>query len=84
MAAIAQKKIDSLEAERFEAMIASEAFAILRKRIAAFLDRSRVECESRHEPSALYRAQGAVAALRTVLDLPQMITDEMQRSNAAK
>jgi hypothetical protein len=71
---------DHLDAERFRDMVLSPPFQILRRRIEAELERQRTECERQEDESPLRQAQGAVAALRTVLALPTIILGEIERA----
>jgi hypothetical protein len=59
-------------------MLTSPPFAVMRERIAAELERARDGCE-RRDGIELHRSQGAVAALRVVLDLPLRILADMKR-----
>jgi hypothetical protein len=76
-------RTDALDTERFEAMVASPPFALLRARIAAELERARADCETQCE-LVLTRAQGQAKALRTVLDLPASMLREMKAKAVQK
>lgn len=71
-------RLDGIDAERFEDMVVSESFGLLRERIAAELERARTDCETQADVA---RAQGQVKAFRTVLDLPSMILKEMRKKS---
>jgi hypothetical protein len=71
------ERLDHLDAERFRDMLASPSFLTLTARIEAELERKRELCE-RLDKIGLYRAQGSVAALRTVLALPAQILKEIE------
>jgi hypothetical protein len=72
------RRLDAIDAERFEEMLASESFALLRARIAAELERARTDCESQPELRDIHRAQGAAKALRMTLDLPARMLTTMK------
>jgi hypothetical protein len=70
-------RLDQIDREQFEAMLASDSFELLRSRISAELIRALTDCESQADPMMLHRAQGAAKALRVVLELPGMLLKEM-------
>ena len=72
---------DRGEAERFQAMVESPAFAALRGRMEAALERERATCERADGELELRRAQGAVSALRTMLGLPKVMLAELKVAN---
>jgi len=74
----ADERLDGIDAERFSDMLHSHAFAILWKRVLAETERSRTDCTAMTELPEVYRAQGAVAALRSVLAMPETILAEMR------
>lgn len=73
-------KPDKIDAERMRAMLASEPYRLISTRIKAELDRALATCECSADPVALHRAQGAIAALRTVVAIPDLILKEIARS----
>jgi hypothetical protein len=77
LAAITGNRLDSLDTERFETMIGSPAFALLRARMVAELERARNDCETQCE-LVQTRAQGQAKAFRTALDLPAIMLREMK------
>lgn len=74
---------EGIAAERFGEMIASPSFAKLRARIEGELARASQACEREDKRRALYRAQGAAAALRTVLGLPKVLHAELRNPKRA-
>jgi len=76
--------VSNLEAERFEAMLASPSFGLLRARIAGELERARTDCESQDGALEIHRAQGRVKALRTMLELPINMLKEMKGKKEKK
>jgi hypothetical protein len=70
-------RLDDFDARDLKEMLASRPFALLRARLAAELERQRAACERAAEAVELHRAQGAVAALRTALDLPERVLKEI-------
>jgi hypothetical protein len=76
-------RLDALDKERFEDMIASPPFALFVRRIAAELARAQNDCERKDETVSIYRAQGAAAAFRVALALPELIVKEI-RANVSR
>jgi len=74
---IAARRLDQIDAERFDAMLNSGSFALFTERIRADLLRAQSDCELQKDAVDLRRAQGRVTALRTVLDLPPRILKEI-------
>ncbi len=72
-------RLDALDVEAFEKMLASRAFLTLKTRIADELLRAQTGCETAEDKRVLWRAQGAVKALRTVLGLPEQILKAMAK-----
>jgi hypothetical protein len=70
-------RLDQIDREHFEEMLASASFDLLRSRISVELVRALADCESQADPMAVHRAQGAAKALRVVLELPGMLLKEM-------
>lgn len=75
----AVNRLDSLDLERFEAMVAADPFQLFLMRVQGELSRARTDCETQDEPAAIRRAQGQVKALRTVLALPDIMIAEMRK-----
>jgi hypothetical protein len=71
-----QPKLDDVDARQLAEMKASPAFALLRKRIEAELERTREQCEAADGAMDIHRAQGKIVALRTVLGLPDRLISE--------
>jgi hypothetical protein len=71
-------RLDQIDTELFEQMLASGSYQLLRARIAGELERARTDCENQPEPREVYKAQGAVRALRVALELPARILQEMK------
>jgi len=76
--AVVTNRLDHLDAERFREMIASPAFVQLRDRIEKERARQMVVCVTSDVTKELRKAQGAVAALRVVLELPAQILKEIE------
>lgn len=64
-----------MDGQDVEQMLASKGFALLSARIQQQLERERQSCES-ETGETLLRAQGAVAALRSVLSMPTKLIAE--------
>lgn len=73
-------KLDSMDARRMRDLIESAPFQLIQKRIQSELDRAVATCERSDIAIELQRAQGAAAALRTVLALPKLILKEVDRN----
>ncbi len=72
------ERLDALDLERFEDMIASPPFALFQARVTAELERARTDCETVIGDVQVCRAQGRCAALRTVLALPAIVAKEIR------
>jgi hypothetical protein len=70
--------LDALDRERFQDMLNSPPFLLLRNRILEELQRYCQECEAR-DGVELHRSQGAARALRVVLGLPATMIKEMDK-----
>ena len=71
---------DALDIEAFEAMCASAPFALYLGRVASELSRAMATCETSDDLDAIYRGQGAVHALRTVMNLPEAMLKKMKEA----
>lgn len=72
------RRSDALDREAFEDMVQSAAFGRLFQRIQGALNSMQSQCERADDILSVRRAQGQVAALRMVLNLPQQILSEMR------
>lgn len=72
------ERLDELDAERFRDMLASPPFALFLARVVAEAERARDTCAGQTDLPELYRAQGAVRALRAVLAIPARILEEIR------
>jgi len=72
-----------LGARAFEEMLRSDEFSAFLARVMAEMERARLACERSDGETDLRRAQGAVAALRTVLGLPLTLLAELKRGKLA-
>lgn len=77
---IRSERLDGIDRSRFAAMIESESFQLLRRRITAELERARKVCERSESGLDIRRAQGAAAAFQTVLELPERLLLEMSKT----
>ena len=77
---ITAPRMDAIDREAYQAMLARQRtpFQTLQRRIADELERAKELCHREDSKLALRRAQGAVAALRSVLALPARIAKEQQ------
>ncbi len=71
------RKLDLIDADRLSDMMKSDPFRLFTARVQAELDRQRSACEGASLGVEIYRAQGATKALRTVLELPKQILQEI-------
>jgi hypothetical protein len=71
-----QPRLDDVDARQLSDMKASAPFGVYRKRVEAELERVRELCERNDGAMDIHRAQGMVAALRTVLALPDRLITE--------
>lgn len=71
-------RADQIDVEQFQEMADSPSFSLLRSRIRELLERKRAECEDKDDERGIHRAQGAVAALRAILTLPEQMVREMR------
>jgi hypothetical protein len=65
-------------------MVASEPFALLAVRLQGELERHRLTCETCDAPAEVRYAQGAAAALRVALRLPQQILADIEAGRKRK
>lgn len=77
-------RLDQLDAEQFRDMLASEPFQRVMARIRAELERARESCAGEDDELKLRRAQGAAAALRMALGLPEQILAEIKNGTVRK
>lgn len=75
------KRFDGIDTQRFKEMVDSEAFQRFTFRVSAELKRAEEACVRDVDEVLVRRAQGAVAALRTVIGLPASILREMEAAN---
>jgi hypothetical protein len=73
------KRGHALDREEFQRMLEGEPFRLVMARIAGELKRAQETCARSDEVRDLRRAQGAAAALQSVLALPAAILAEMQK-----
>lgn len=73
-------RLDHIDAEQFETMLASKAWQQYADRLAELLKRSIEDCTSGDGMVAVRRSQGAVTALRAVSKMPAQILEAMKRS----
>jgi len=76
---VAPTRPDAIDRESYDAMLASKPFQMLQRRIADELERTKELCHREDSELGLRRAQGAVAALRSVLALPARIAQEQKK-----
>ena len=74
-----QPKPDSVDAKLMRDMLGSSSFQLILTRVNAELVRAVGTCERSVEGIEIYRAQGAAAALRMVLGIPNQILTEIAK-----
>lgn len=72
-------RLDHLDAEEWERIIACPLFALYEARIQAELERQRGACERGDTELEVRRAQGAVGSLRAILSVPRQMLVEMRQ-----
>jgi hypothetical protein len=71
-------RLDLLDAEAFGNMLESASFRLFLARVQRQLARELTVTERADELMPIHRAQGAAAALRSVLALPEQIRGEIK------
>ena len=71
-------RTDQLDVEAFKDMLESAPFRHFMARVAQELQRALSVTERAEEVLAIRRAQGAAAAIRTVLGLPEQLLGELK------
>ncbi len=71
-------RLDALDIEKFEQLIAGELFKIIWDRVTAELKRVQETCEKGDSELEIRRAQGAVKFGRMVVNMPEMLLAEMR------
>ena len=74
-----QPKPDGVDAKFIRDMVASSSFQLVLARVNAELVRAVGTCERSVEGIEIYRAQGAAAALRMVLAIPNLILKDIAK-----
>ncbi len=67
---------DDVTVESLDQMVRSGIWRVFEARLQAMLAEHRKSCET-SEGTALYRAQGAAAAMTRVLELPQIVREKL-------
>jgi hypothetical protein len=75
-------RLDELDSEQFQRMLASKSWQIYSERLAVMWDQLSVRCFTEKDDIELRRAQGAAAALQSVMACPRTILDELRRNAA--
>lgn len=82
MKVIRDTRLDELGEQQFRRMLESDQFQLFFDRVRAERDRQVVRLKGADNLVELRRAQGAAAALESVLDTPKLILDELRKSHA--
>jgi hypothetical protein len=69
----------SCDESDLDALLQNPAWLQIRLRVTLMLERERDRCERGNAEAEIRTAQGAVAALRTVLKLPEIIRGELKK-----
>lgn len=72
-------KLDNFDAKEMRELAGSRAWGRIKLRLESELERHRATCE-RSEGNELHRAQGAAAAVRVALGLPEQLLAEITKS----
>ncbi len=70
-------KPDSIDAEHIRQTLETRGWQLIEARIKETLEATRGQLELAELPPAQYRAQGAVRALRLVLNVPEILLREI-------
>ena len=73
---IVASRPDGFDVGELDALLASPAWRILSGRVREMLREHQHTCATASEALAVWRAQGAIAALERVLKLPEMLRAE--------
>lgn len=65
-------------------MVESRAFAAIGQKLKQLIEEQRTKCELAETPEEWRKAQGALAALRTVQTLPKILEKELAMEAAKK
>jgi hypothetical protein len=72
-------RLDELDAEQFERMLASKSWQIYTERLALEWDRLSSRCITEKDDIELRRAQGGALAFQSLMRCPQTLLDELRR-----
>jgi hypothetical protein len=75
-----REPLDSADLDALQELERSPAYALVVERIEIELERAGQACEREVLDVHVRRAQGAAAALRTVLRIPAILKDEIKNS----
>ena len=76
-------RVDALELEAFQSWKSGKQFARFENRVRAEHNRATLRCMFEADEVQLRRAQGAAAALASVLAMPEQILAEMRAGKKA-
>jgi hypothetical protein len=71
------RRFDAIDREQFKSMLISEGFQAIQQRVEAELQRAIDTCVRSSDQNIVLRAQGAAYALRTVIEMPARLLEEM-------
>jgi hypothetical protein len=77
-------RLDELDLEQFERMLASKSWHIYEQRLVLELERLSKRCVIEKDEIELRRAQGAATAVQAVMTYPRTILDELRRQPAKR
>lgn len=77
-------RLDGLDAEQFERMLASNSWQLYTARLHAMMEQLVQRCVVEKDVINLRLAQGGAETLRSVLAVPQTIRDEIKRAASKK
>jgi hypothetical protein len=75
------ERFDALDAEAFDDMLLGKPFGVFMDRVHQALRTAEGDCYREDEELNVRRAQGRVAALRMVAELPAMIKSDMRKGH---
>jgi hypothetical protein len=71
-----------LTPEQVDEIVEHPGFRALSKRVEEMIEQAKTDLAGDIGPEATWKARGAVAMMRTVLNLPQILRDEAEKAKA--
>ena len=71
--------LDPIDESDIDELLEHPAWRHVKRRIESVLENERHNCERAADPLTVYRAQGAVAALRAALNIPEILRGDVKK-----